>query len=184
LVNFRNAYVEMFNSVKVDRSDWAEVRIVPKVSNDRWAELMQRTARTSGEAVAAYLRSGGTTMTLRNAAYVMQNVNPIVNWEMSLRDPDMMQPTAIVSAVDNAIGYATTRYKEAKMHERGPVGVIASFLRWPQTLREAVGPGAAPRFAAGAIGVVGQIVVATVGGALATGLVAAAIALWRGVFPE
>lgn len=177
-MNFRNAYIEMMNSTEVDRSDWMDVRAVPTVSNDRWGQLTQAVARASGEGIEAYQRSSGTTMSFNSGGYRFQNVNPLVNWEMSLADPETMKPTAIISAIDNAIGSATTKYKEARIHERGLVGIIATFLRWPQTLREAVGPAAVPRFAAGAIGVVGQIVVTTLGGALATGVVAGIVYLW------
>jgi hypothetical protein len=50
------------------------------------------------------------------------------------------------------------------------------------TLREAVGPDhAAQRGAAGVIGVVGQVIVTAIGGAIATGIVAGAIAAWHAV---
>jgi len=72
---------------------------------------------------------------------------------------------------------------EASERERGITGLIAAFLRWPSDLREAVGPGhPAQLVAAGVIGVIGQLVVAAVGGALSIGLAAGAVALWELIF--
>ena len=96
----------------------------------------------------------------------MNNVDPITNWAMSIRDPEQMPPESVVASVETAIGIATELRDQVKQREHGLIGLIAAFLRWPQDLREAVGPGQAQRRAAGAIGVFGQLVVAAVGGAL------------------
>jgi hypothetical protein len=118
-------------------------------------------------------------MTLRNAAYVMNAVDPVTNWEMSFRDPKQLPPDSLEASVQAAIARATQEAIEAARRERGLTGLIAAFLRWPSDLREAVGPGRpGQRRAAGVIGVFGQLVVATVAGALSIGLAAAAVKLW------
>ena len=98
---------------------------------------------------------------------------------MSLRSPEELSPDIVVSSVEGAIGAARQEAAEAQQRERGLTGFIAAFVRWPSNLREAVGPdNRAQRTAAGAIGVLGQIIVATLATALGTGLVAGAVALW------
>lgn len=98
-----------------------------------------------------------------------------------MRDPDQLPPETVVSAVESAIGLAETRAAEAEEREKGMVGFIAAFLRWPTTLREAVGPDhAAQRRAAGALGVLAQILVGIVASTIAAGVVALIVVLWRG----
>lgn len=94
----------------------------------------------------------------------------------------MLTPTLVTSSVEAAIVAATAEHETAKGRERGLVGLIASFIRWPQTLREAVGPGRAPRAAAGAIGFLGQIIVGALSSALAVGLLALVLSLWGSWF--
>ena len=180
LHEFRNAYVELINASK-RVEDYPFYRFVPKGSEADWIRLHQAVAVAAGAAQWAYSRQGGGTFTLRNAAYITHNVNPVTNWIMSIDDPESMKPQMVLTAVEQAIGGVEQDYQEAVARERGPVGVIAAFVRWPQTLREAVGPGWAPRTAAGAIGVFGQVVVATLSTALAAGLVALCVWLWNDV---
>ncbi|WP_288121554.1 hypothetical protein [Microbacterium sp. 69-7] len=148
------------------------------MSNDTWSKLQRDVAIAAGAAQEAYSANGGGTFTMRNAAHVT-TVNPIANWHFALERPDELKPQMVVSAVDLAIGQARTRYESAIEHERGLVGVIASFLRWPQTLREAVGPSWTQRTVASTLGVVGQIVVGGVAAALGTALVWGVVELWR-----
>lgn len=94
---------------------------------------------------------------------------------MSLRDPDQLPAQTVVSAVESAIGLAQARASEAEEREKGIVGLIAAFLRWPTTVREAVGPDhAAQRRAASALGVVAQLVVGISASTFAAGVVATA----------
>lgn len=180
LHKFRNAYVGLLNASK-RIEDWPHFRYVPKGDEQHWLELHREVSTAAGAAQWAYARQGGGTFTMRNAAYITNNVNPITNWIMSIEDAETLKPQMILTAVEAAIGGATQDYEEALSRERGLVGVIAAFIRWPQTLREAVGPGWAPRAAAGAIGFIGQVMVAAIGGALATGLVALGVWLWSDV---
>lgn len=171
LVSFRTKFIELINSSTRADSDWASVELKPKGSQKEWMRLHSEVAHAAGAAQYAYNRQGGGTVSFRNAAYLMNNVNPVANWKMSLASPDTIEPTVITSSVEAAIGAATVEYEAALQRERGLVGLIAAFVRWPQTLREAVGDGRAPRATAGAIGVLGQILVGTLSGALAVGLV-------------
>lgn len=110
----------------------------------------------------------------------MSGIDPVANWEMSLRDPAQLAPETIISAVEAAIGAAAQKAEDARPRERGIVGLIAAFLRWPSELREAVGPGhSAQRTAAGVLGVLAQLVVGIIGSLIATGLVALGVSLWR-----
>lgn len=183
---FREAYVELINSSRPGHVNGSFLTaMVPGsgVTDQRWMRLRSEVATSAGAASRSYPRWGGT-FTLRNAAYISHNVDPVANWEMSLRDVEQFPPETVLAAVEAAMATAHQAANEARQRERGLTGLIAAFLRWPSNLREAVGPGGAgvQRTAAGVIGVVGQALVAAVAGALATGLVAAAVALWRAVF--
>jgi hypothetical protein len=177
---FRNAYVDLVNHAQPYRENmYATVVLRPDTDHETWQRMRSEVSGAVGMAAAAYSRHGGT-MTLRNAAYIMHDVDPVANWEMSLRDPEQMRPESLISSVDSAIARARQLSREAAERERGLTGVIAAFLRWPSNLREAVGSDhPAQRRAAGAIGVVGQILVGAVATAIATGLVAGTVALWR-----
>jgi hypothetical protein len=178
LGEFRHAFIELINASKPAGGEWDRLRLVPAVPSDRWSQLQRDAAVAAGAAQEAYSANGGGTFTMRNAAY-MTTVNPIANWHFALERPDEFKPQMVVSAVDLAIGQARTRYENALQYERGLVGLMASFLRWPQTLREAVGPSWTQRTAAGALGVIGQVLVGAVAAALGTALVWGVVELWQ-----
>ncbi|MFE7503883.1 hypothetical protein [Promicromonospora sp. NPDC057488] len=181
LLAFRSAYVDLINSSRAS-SDGLYDSLVPAVPQPQYQALRREVALASGPAAAAYVRYGGT-YTLHNAAVIRRDVNPVVNWEMSLRSPEELSPDMVVSSVEGAIGAARQEAAEAQQRERALTGLIAAFVRWPSNLREAVGTdNQAQRTAAGAIGVLGQIIVATLATALGTGLVAGAVALWTAFF--
>lgn len=176
--SFREAYVALINA-SAPHQPFFITQLGPGVPQPQWNQLRSEVSTACGSALSAYGRHGGV-FAMRNAAYAMSNVNPVANWEMSLRDPGQLPPETIVSSVDSAIGLAKTRAEEAAQRERGLVGVVASFLRWPIELREAVGPGhAAQRRAAGALGVAAQVLVGIVATLLATALVAGVVAAWH-----
>lgn len=180
-MGFRNAYVALVNNARPASDGWSRAALEPHgVSRGEWSRLYSETAKAAGAAAAAYPRWGGT-FTLRNAAYIMHEVDVVANWEMSLRDPEQLDPTRIISTVEAAIARARQESEDAKRRERGLTGFIAAFLRWPANLREAAGPGA-QRTAAGVIGVFGQILVGITASLLAAGLLAAGIAIWRSIF--
>ena len=139
-------------------------------------------ALASGPAALAYSRYGGD-YTMRNAAVIHHDVNPVVIWEMSMRRPDDLSPDLVVPSVEGAIGNARQEALEAEQRERGLTGLLAAFLRWPSNLREAVGPdNQGQRNVAVAIGFLGQFIVATFATALAAGIVAGAAELWAFFF--
>lgn len=178
---FREAYVELLNNSRMV-DDFIRSELRPANDEREWQRMRTIVAMAAGAAANAYRRYGGT-YTMRNAAYIMPNVDPVANWEMSFKDPEQMPPQSVVSSVEAATARASEEAVEAARRERGLTGVIASFIRWPSDLREAVGAGhPAQRRAAGLIGFVGQVVVSAVAGALTAALVAAVVALWKQVF--
>jgi len=178
---FREAYVALLNSTRPHQPRFI-TQLGPAVPIEEWNRLRHAVSVAAGAAGPAYHRHRGT-FALRNAAYVMSGVDPVANWEMSLRDPEQLAPETIISAVEAAIGAARQKAAEAKDRERGLVGLIAAFLRWPSELREAVGPGqSAQRAAAGVLGVLAQLLVGILGSVIATGLVALGVAVWRRSF--
>lgn len=183
---FRNAYVDLINaSGPTTRPDSMYFRVLGPargVSPADWNEKRSEVARAAGAAASAYDQYGGK-FTLRNAAYITNNVDPVANWDMSVKDPEQFPPDTVLAAVELAATRARQEAEDAAQRERGLTGLIAAFIRWPSDLREAVGPGhSVQRTAAGVIGVVGQLFVAAVGGALAVGLAAGAVALWKLAF--
>lgn len=184
LMEFRNAYVALINHVEPTGDRWSVRHLEPRAGTavQTWSRLRSDVARAAGAASTVYPKYGGT-YTLRNAAYILHDVDPVANWEMSLRDPEQLRPETVLSTVEGAIALALQRATEAEQRERGLTGLIAAFLRWPANLREAVGPGhGAQRTAAGVLGVVGQIVVGVITTALGAAVVAGAVALWKLVF--
>jgi hypothetical protein len=184
MTEFRNAYVALINHAHAVPTGLTltVLETAPGVSHAEWTRLYSETSQAAGAAATAYSRYGGT-FTLRNAAYIMNNVDPVANWQMSIKDPQLLEPTTVISTVEAAISRARQASVEAARRERGLTGLIAAFLRWPSNLREAVGPArSAQRTAAGVIGIVGQLLVGIVASLLAAGLIAGGIALWRSVF--
>lgn len=178
LIAFRTAYIELLNNSRL-ASDGLFKILVAKTPGPDYQFKRRDVALAAGRASHAYARYGGT-FSLRNAAVIRHDVNPVVNWEMSLRSPDDLSPELVLSSVESAIGTAEQEANDAALRERGLIGLIAAFLRWPANLREAVGPrNRVQRTAAGAVGILGQIIVATIATALGALLVAATTNLWN-----
>jgi hypothetical protein len=178
MYGFRNAYGGLINSARVAQHGFSQT-LVPAVENSAWQEKHREVAIAAGAAVDAYARYGGT-YTLRNAAWITHKVDPVTNWQMSLRDPEQLAPEMVIASVEAAIGRAEQAAADAAQRERGITGLIAAFLRWPSDLREAVGSEpSVQRTAAGVIGIMGQIFVGAIATALATGLVAVVAELWQ-----
>lgn len=178
---FRNAYVELINNARLI-NDGFDSYLGAGTDNRTWQRKRTTVATAAGAAGGAYSRHGGT-MTLRKSAYIMRDIDPLANWDMSLHDPANLTPETIIASVDSAIARADQLAKEAAERERGLTGLIAAFLRWPSNLREAVGPEqSVQRAAAGVIGVVGQVVVGAFTTALTAGLVSGAVAIWQHLF--
>lgn len=180
---FREAYVDLLNSSKFTRDDpYSLARLVPKVENETWQRKRSAVAAAAGAASRSYHRYGGT-YTLRNAAYITNDVDPVANWEMSLRDPEQLPPERVIASAEAAAGLAAQEAAEASLRERGLTGVVAAFLRWPSDLREAVGTGhPGQRRAAGLVGHFAQALVGAIAVAIAGGIVAGVVALWGRVF--
>jgi len=182
---FREAYVQLVNASRTGSRNGSFLpSLVPGngVNAQEWNRLRSKVAATCGAAGPSYNRHGGT-FTLRNAAYISNNVNPVDNWDLSFRDPEQFPPETVLSAVEAAIASAAQKASDARDRERGVTGIIAAFLRWPSTLREAVDPeSSGQQWAAGVIGVAGQIVVGIVASVLATGLVAVGVLAFRAAF--
>lgn len=178
---FSKAYVDLIANSEPFDGNWG-VELGPKVIDDVWEQKLRAVAAAAGAVGESYSRHGGL-WTLRRPGLAHDYVDPVANWESSLSDPETYPAQRMITSVDAAIASAQRAATDAAKRERGLTGLIAAFLRWPSDLREAVGPGhGAQRRAAGAIGVVGQILVAGLAGALATGIGAGTIALVGLVF--
>lgn len=171
---FREAFVDLCNHARPEEEVFG-YRLVSNTDHASWQAKRRAVARAAGAASDAYRKHGGT-YTLRNAAYVMNAVDPVINWEMSFKDPEQLSPESVLASVDAAVAGAVQAAEEAAERERGVTGLIAAFIRWPVNLREAVGSeSAAQQTAAVAIGIAGQVAV----GVVAAGVFAAIVALWN-----
>lgn len=178
LVTFREVFVDLINHAHAVE-DVFSYAFVSNTDNATWQRKRRAVAAAAGAAGRAYADHGGS-FTIRNAAYVLNDVSPLVNWEMSLKDPEQLHPETVIASLDAAIASATQMAREAAERERGVTGLIAAFLRWPSNLRDAVGPESsrAQRTAAGAIGIFGQVVAGTLATALGGALIAGVVKLW------
>lgn len=171
LREFRVAFVDLVNNSKPRISGIGTVSAQPALDHEAWGAKRQRVALASGPAASAFTKFG-SNLTLRNVVYVMNDINPVTNWEMALKDPEQMSPGTVVSIVEAAFANARRAHEDAVDRERGITGVIAAFLRWPSTLREAVDPeNVGQARAAAVLGYVGQVLVGIFASLIATGLV-------------
>ena len=130
---FREAYVELINNSHPGHLNGSFLTaMVPSaaVTDQAWMRLRSEVATAAGAASRSYPRWGGT-LTLRNAAYIAQGIEPVANWEMSPRAVEQFPPPTVVAAVEAAIAAAHQAANEARDRERGLTEIIAAFLRWP-----------------------------------------------------
>lgn len=168
---FRSAFVDLVNHSR-QHQELYRPELVRDTDHATWQAKRRATAMAAGAAAEAYSSHGGihtVTQFGRSSTF-----DPVLNWETALKDPEHLSPESVISSVEAAVARALQLSREASLRERGFTGLVAAFLRWPVTLREAVGPGAAQRTAAGVVGVVGQVVV----GLIVTAIVAAIVQAW------
>lgn len=139
-------------------------------------EMFTEVSVAAGLARRAYALNDGKTFPVQDDRYIYQNADPMSHWQAVFSHDSDLSAGTVVSAVNLAIGRAEERLVVAREHERGFLGVISGILRWPRTLRDAVGGGRPQQRAAVAVGVVGQVLV----GAATAWVVAAGtqLALW------
>jgi hypothetical protein len=167
ILRFRDALQRFFATVETDgRSD----------------ELINEVSVAAGEARRAYGRNDGRTFVVQDGIYLVPNADPMSHWTSVLDPESDLTPVKVITSLDLSIGRAQERYEDAKRGERGVVGVVSSILRWPSTLRDAVGPSSAQRRAAQTLGIVGQVLVGAVATAISAAIVQAAVLVWQAVF--
>lgn len=144
-------------------------------------ELFTEVSVAAGLARRAYALNDGKAFPVQDGIYVFQNADPMSQWYAVFSPDSDLHAGIVVSAVNMAIGRAEERLVVARENERGLIGAISAVLRWPRTLRAAVGEGRPQQRAAVAVGVVGQILV----GAATAWLVAAgtwfAVGAWQAI---
>jgi len=173
LNDFRNAYVELINASKRDGESLGYPSLVPKGNADEWQRLRQKTSMAAGAAQPAFARRGGGTILMPMGSR-MQSIDPIPNWHMAVTSPEEFDPQLIASTVEHVLGGAAVELEKARSNERGLLGLIAAFLRWPDDLRDAVGGSRKRQRSAKALGVAGQVFVATLSTVLAAAIIGAA----------
>lgn len=119
----------------------------PNSGTNNWDDQKSRTGFAAGRAAAAYERFG-----------LVANPHPVVAWPLALSDADAVDHRSITAAIQSAIGAAESQLAAERARERGLTGLLASFIRWPQSLRDAVGGSKRQQRAASALGIGGQII--------------------------
>jgi len=173
LIEFRDAFIDMINATQVVSPRFIQQR-VPNVDPTTWNGVRHRVAVAAGPARLAYNRHGDQ-LSLRQFGTVTNGISPVANWEMALSAPESLPPESVVSMVETAAGLAFSRQKQAAGNEKGVVGLVAAFMRWPSNLREAVGPGSTQRRAATVVGIAGQVLT----GVIVAGIVAGIVWAWK-----
>lgn len=157
-------------------------RLLATVDDGRSDDLINEVSVAAGEARRAYTRNDGRTFAVQDGIYLVPNADPMSHWA-SLFDPDSdLTAMKVITSLDLSLGRAQERFEDAKRGERGFVGVVSSILRWPGTLRDAVGPNAAQRRAAQTLGIVGQVLVGAAATAVSAAIVRTAVLVWQAVF--
>ena len=125
--------------------------------------LLDQTAEAAGRAHAAVTASG----------YHMQQFgqvfNPIVDWQRSFLGAGV-SPDTVASYTRQLMGMYERRAADARDKEKGLVGLLATFVRFPTDVREAAGLSSkAGQASAFLVGVAAQVLAALiVTGVLAT----------------
>lgn len=78
LADSRDAYIDLLNSGRAGEDGRLSRVVVPAVKQRDWQRKRQHVAMAAG-AVGDGASRYGETCTLRNAAYVMHDVDPILN---------------------------------------------------------------------------------------------------------
>jgi len=171
LREFQLAFVELVNAS--EGTAFGLRALVPKSDEAEWMAKRQRTALMAGAAASAYQRQSGGTLQVQNFGK-MQKIDPVANWQIAIDAPISLEPKVLVSTIEYVVGTTQVRLEEELGRERGIFGVLAAFLRWPDDLRDAVGGSRKRRRSAKAVGVAGQVFVATLSTVLAAAIVATA----------
>jgi hypothetical protein len=179
LREFQQAFVELVNAS--EKSAFGLRALVPKIDEAEWMAMRQRTALLAGTAASAYQRQSGGSLQVQNFGK-MQAIDPVANWQIAIDAPVSLDPIVLVSTIEYVVGITQVRLEEALGRERGIVGLLAAFLRWPDDLRDAVGGSRKRQRSAKALGVAGQVFVATLSTVLAAAIVGAAGQLLSGLW--
>jgi hypothetical protein len=173
---FLQAYVDLVHSTTQVVGDFGS-ELVPYVDKQDWAEKRRAVSRSAGAALPAYSRHG-SPYTVRG-----RSLDPVANWEMSLRDPQLLPPETVAASVESAMGAALQELAEAEPRERGLIGLIAGFFRWRSDLQEAVGAGhPTQQKAAGVVGAFAQALAVALAGSAAVTIAAGLAKLWGWLF--
>ena len=140
--------------------------ILEVVGGDQaFRDLVDATAQAAGRAEAAARYAGGLV-----AFGGGTPINPISNWRASFNPIHTITPGVIENYCQQLIGRLEQLTTQAQQRERGLVGLIAAFLRFPDDVREAIGEGATRRAkrSAFAVAVAAQVVGALIVAAVIT----------------
>lgn len=111
-------------------------------------EMFADVSVAAGLARRAYALNDGKAFPVQDGIYLIPNADPMSHWQAVFSRDSDLHAGKVVSAVNLAIGRAEERLTVARGYERGLIGIISTVLRWPSTLRAAVGDSRPQRRAA------------------------------------
>jgi hypothetical protein len=140
------------------RVSWMEMPVGPNDilelvdASPEFQSLVDRTAQASGRAESAASLAGG----LIQIGAGGPAVNPISNWRSSFNPIHSITRGVIEGYCNQLVGRLDQMAVDARLRERGLVGLVAGYLRIPSDVRDAMGPTASRAvqrgaFAAGVI---------------------------------
>lgn len=157
-------------------------KMVPKAGKEQEVRRLKReVAELSGRAAIA---AEGLEQRIGVKAPGREAITlPVIQgWEYALDQPWLVQPDYLSECIGQAVGSLTEKAAAARARERSVAGRVAMFVGFPATVRSAVAAEHPSLGKAGfATGIVGQIVVAVVGGLVLFGATAGVTALWKSV---
>jgi len=175
---FRNALISLFEISQVVPTGVVGHRVAPVAGREiEWAQLEAEVALLAGKAALAAKGS-------QQHYVVMGRVHSLVEgWRNTINNPEMFPMADLISGLNTLVGTLDGKASAARAKERSFVGRIAAFIGLPAAIKAAVAEDH-PR--AGNVGfgagILVQILIVGLGGAVTAGVVAAAIKVWNMAF--
>ena len=155
---FRGAYVDLLNSCDF-RNQKPGTPPTPIVDGETWALLHKTTAETAG-AASIFFSDYGIYVATKDHFNFTTHATPSDAWFTSINNPQQVHPSLLIACIESGYGKVSLLAEQARVAEKGIKGIIASFIRWPSDLAEAVGPRHPIQTnVARSIGLLGQVLV-------------------------
>jgi hypothetical protein len=176
---FRDDFVSLLEVSDEVRVGVARSKFVPKEGKEVEHGIRFRKAAASAGRAAEVAHDLGKWLVVDIPGKGRTQLQTIHSWQYALDQPWIVDPTFYLGEVEAIIGHLEQKATDLRNKERSFVGRVAAFVGLPAAIRAAVAESHPSLGKAGfGAGVLAQMFVTVVGGALAVGLVAGVVALW------